>query len=70
VPVVPDHVRTQTVVALATAIYDERQFERMPVLADALEESGCTDQVLLEHLRSGEVHCRGCFALDAVLGKT
>jgi hypothetical protein len=40
------------------------------VLADALEEAGCDDAVLRAHLRSEGPHWRGCFALDAVLGKS
>jgi hypothetical protein len=57
---------------MATAIYDERDFslQRMGVLADALEEAGVTDAELLGHLRGSGPHCRGCFALDAVLGKS
>jgi hypothetical protein len=58
------------VVKMARVIYDERRFEELPILADALEEAGCADGVLLEHLRSGSVHARGCWALDAVLGKS
>jgi hypothetical protein len=34
-----------TVVRLATAIYDERAFGRMPILADALQEAGCDHEV-------------------------
>jgi hypothetical protein len=45
--------------------YDRRSRE----LGDALEESGCIDAQLLGHLRAGGPHVRGCFALDAVLGK-
>ncbi len=58
-----------TVPRLAQGIYDERAFERMPVLADALEEAGCTDADVLEHCRRQEVHVRGCWLLDALLGK-
>src|SRR5262249_13859570 len=32
-----------TAVKVAQGIYDVRAFERLPVLADALEEAGCTD---------------------------
>jgi hypothetical protein len=42
---------------------------RLALLADALEEAGCTDAELLGHLRSPAVHVRGCFAVDAVLRK-
>ena len=58
-----------TVVRLAEATYDDRAFERLSVLSDALEEAGCTDAELLSHLRSPGPHERGCWALDLVLGK-
>jgi hypothetical protein len=59
---------TPIVKALATTIYEQRAFDRMPVLADALEESGCSVQEVLEHCRNGQEHVRGCFVLDKVLG--
>jgi hypothetical protein len=60
---------TTTVTTLAQSIYTDRSFDQLPILADALEEQGCTDAELLRHLRSPEPHVRGCWALDAVLGK-
>jgi hypothetical protein len=57
-------------VAMAQRIYDSRDFSDMPVLADALEESGCSDQDILGHCRSGGEHVRGCWVLDLVLGKS
>src|SRR5262249_8421021 len=42
---------------------------RLAVLADALEEAGCTDTEILGHLRGEGPHVRGCFSVDAVLGK-
>jgi hypothetical protein len=56
--------------ALAQSIYEERRFEELPLLADALEEAGCTDADLLAHLRSGGPRARGCWALDLVLRKS
>ena len=50
-------------------IYQERAFERLPILADALEEAGCDDPDILSHLRGPGPHVRGCWALDLVLGK-
>jgi hypothetical protein len=47
-----------------------RRFEDLPVLADLLEEAGCTDAALLGHLRGPGPHVLGCHALDAVLGRT
>jgi hypothetical protein len=58
-----------TVPKLAAAIYDERAFDRLPVLADALEDAGCTDAGILGHCRSGGGHVRGCWVVDLVLGK-
>jgi hypothetical protein len=59
-----------TVVKVAQATYGERAFDRMPILADALEESGCTNQDILAHCRSGGEHVRGCRVVDLVLGKS
>jgi hypothetical protein len=57
----------RTVPGLARTIYDEHAFDLLPVLADALEEAGCTDPVVLDHLRAPGPHARGCFALDSCL---
>ncbi len=68
--------RTRTVEDLARAAYEERLLPsghlepaRLGVLADALEEAGCTEPGLLDHLRSPEVHVRGCFAVDVLLNR-
>jgi len=58
-----------TVVSIARAIYDDRRFEDMPVLADALEEVGCTDEAILAHCRQPGEHVRGCWVIDLILGK-
>jgi hypothetical protein len=58
-----------TIRKLAQAIYDQRAFDGLPVLADALEEAGCTDAEILGHLRGPGPHARGCRVLDAILGK-
>jgi hypothetical protein len=58
-----------TVPRLAQAVYDGRVFDRLPLLADALEDAGCADPELLGHLRSGGEHARGCWAVDLILGK-
>jgi hypothetical protein len=56
-------------VAMAEQIYEQRSFEDLPMLADALEEAGCEQRSLLDHFRGGGVHVPGCWALDVVLGK-
>ena len=58
-----------TVARLARVIHQERAFERLPILADALEEAGCSDEQLLDHLRQPRRHARGCWALDLLLGR-
>jgi hypothetical protein len=55
---------------LAAAAYAERAFERLPILADALEEAGCGNTEILGHLRGTGPHPPGCWALDVVLGKS
>jgi hypothetical protein len=60
---------TPNVVALAQAIYDERTFDRMPILADALEETGCKNGDILCHCRNEGPHVRGCWVVDLLLGK-
>jgi hypothetical protein len=61
---------------LATEAYKKRCMPkgtldsgRLAVLADALEDAGCTDDELLAHLRSPGPHVRGCWAVDLLLGK-
>jgi hypothetical protein len=61
---------TDTVVNLAQIIYDERAFDRMPELADALENAGCTQADILEHCRGPGPHVRGCWVIDLLLGRT
>jgi hypothetical protein len=58
-----------TVRKLGQAIYDERAFDRLPVLADALEDAGCTDAAILSHCRAPGPHVRGCWVVDLLLGK-
>ena len=68
-PTIDPAGRTPPVTQLASAIYDQRAFDRMPELADALEQAGCHDPDVLEHCRSGSEHVRGCRVLDLVLDK-
>lgn len=68
---------------MAQSIYDNRRFEDMVILADALQEAGCTNEDILMHCRGLEFvdnrtwatqplrgpHVRGCWVLDLLLGK-
>jgi hypothetical protein len=61
--------RTSTAVALASQMYDGRDFSAMLILADALQDAGCTSEDVLAHCRGYETHVRGCWVVDLVLGK-
>jgi hypothetical protein len=62
---------TSDVSALARGIYDERAFDRMPILADALQDAGCTNEEVLNHCRDAKAtHVRGCWVVDLVLEKS
>jgi hypothetical protein len=61
--------QTSDAVSLAAGIYAEEAFDRLPILADALMDAGCSDDRLLSHLRSAGPHVRGCWVVDLVLGK-
>jgi hypothetical protein len=58
-----------TVPAIARHIYDERAFHDLPILADALDDAGCTNADILTHCRSEGPHVRGCWVVDLLLGK-
>jgi hypothetical protein len=58
-----------TVRRIAQGVYDERAFDRLPILADALLDAGCNDEDLIQHCRSDGPHARGCWAVDLILGR-
>ena len=69
-------LRNPTVLAMAQAAYQERLLPsgeldrtRLAILADALEEAGCDNADILNHLRQPGEHVRGCWVVDLVLGK-
>ena len=63
------HANAGTVFSVAQAIYEEKAFDRLPILGDALEDAGCTDAAMLDHCRQPGEHVRGCWAVDLVLQK-
>ena len=54
---------------MAQSVYEQRAFDRLPVLADVLEEAGCTDADILAHCRQPGLHVRGCWVVDLLLKK-
>jgi len=69
-PITPDPAwQTPLILDLARRITDEGDIAGLPILADALEEAGCDNHEILDHLRSPGPHVRGCRAVDLILGK-
>jgi len=60
---------SSTSARIAASIYEECAFDRLPILADALQESGVENADVLNHLRSVRSHVRGCWVLNLILGK-
>jgi hypothetical protein len=59
-----------TVAKLAQGIHDDRAFDRLPILADALEEAGCDNADIINHCRQPGEHVRGCWVVDLLLNKS
>lgn len=63
--------RTDTAVSIAKGMYESRDFSAMPILADALQDAGCDSDEVLNHCRDeAQIHVRGCWVVDLVLGKS
>jgi hypothetical protein len=60
---------TSDVLALAEGIYQEKAFDRMPILADALQDAGCDNEDVLNHCRQPGEHVRGCWVVDLLTGR-
>jgi hypothetical protein len=61
---------TSTVLALAESIYADRAFDRLPILADALQDAGCENTDVLDHCRGPGPHVRGCWVVDILTDRT
>jgi hypothetical protein len=55
---------------IAQGIYEERAFDRLPILHDALLDAGCNDEPILSHCYSVGPHVRGCWVVDLILAKS
>jgi hypothetical protein len=54
---------------LARAIEQERRWADLPVLADALEEAGCGERLILDHCRAAGRHARTCWVINFLTGR-
>jgi hypothetical protein len=64
-----DSWKTTATVAIASEIYDSHDWKQMPILADALTDTGCDERVILGYCRGDGPFCRGCWILDEILDK-
>lgn len=63
--------RTSTVSALAREMFESRDLSAMPILADALQDAGCTNNDILNHCRDAQVaYGRGSWVIDLILHKS
>ncbi len=63
-------INNGAVLGLAESMHKSRNFDAMPVLADALQEAGCTNELFLAHCRAPVgVHAHGSWLVDLLLGK-
>ncbi len=69
---IPPHALTWnngTVRLIAQQIYENNEWDRLPILADAMEEAGCEDDKLLNDMRTEGHYARGHHVVDKILGK-
>jgi hypothetical protein len=60
---------TPTAVTLARTMHESRDFSAMPILADALQDTGCENPDILDHCRNPGLHVRGCWVVDLLLAR-
>ena len=60
----------RAVTRIAEGIVQGGTLGDLPILADALEDAGCTSRAILDHCRAPGPHGAGCWVLDFLLGKS
>ncbi|WP_422929100.1 nucleotidyl transferase AbiEii/AbiGii toxin family protein [Singulisphaera sp. PoT] len=58
---------TPEVIDIARGIVDDRGWQGLMILADALEEAGCARPDILDHCQNPGPHSRGCWVVAAIL---
>jgi len=59
----------RNVTGIARGMYASRDFSPMPLLADALQDAGCSNEHVVNHCRSPGPHIRGCWVIEGLLRK-
>ena len=55
---------------LARTIAEDRAFDHLTVLGDALEAAGCDDTAILDHCRDAGEHGDRCWVIDRLGART
>jgi ATP-dependent Clp protease ATP-binding subunit ClpA len=58
-----------TIPALAREMVKELRWDGLPILADCLQEAGCSDSRILDHCYSGTEHGMHCWVTDLLLSR-
>ena len=58
------------VLKLVRSVGEQRCWDLLPNLADALELAGCTDAELLDHCRQPGEHSGHCWVVDLLLARS
>jgi hypothetical protein len=68
-PTVLPEWRTSTVTGLLETILNDGAWELMPILSDALQDAGCDDREVINHLQApNQPHHLNCWVLDWLQG--
>jgi len=54
-------------ISIARGIYEDRSFDELPILADALFDANCPSEEMIRHCQEPGVHGRGCWVIDALM---
>jgi len=61
---------TSTVLTLAQQADETGEYSALPILADALQDAGCDNEIMLARCRAAlQIHCRGNWVVDLLLGR-
>jgi hypothetical protein len=63
----PAECLTSTVMDLARGIHSESAFDRLPILSDALQDAGCIDPLVIDHLQTCPDHGTSCWVVEMIL---
>jgi hypothetical protein len=63
----PPECLTSTVADLVRGIHADSAFDRLPILSDALQDAGCIDPLVIDHLQMCPDHGTSCWVVEMIL---